>query len=540
MAGSPPDIDALDIAALKVLVLELLEDQAALRAENAELRAENRRLKGLNGPPDIKPSGMDRKARSRAKAKAGRSANKARRGPKKDRVCIDERRVVKAEAPQGSRFKGFEDYLIQDLVCRRHTVLLRRERWLTPDGTHLVAPLPAGTRGHFGPELRRFILAQYHGAQTTVARLVELLRDLGVDISKRQVMRLLNDRQEGFSAEAQAVLRTGLEAAPWVSVDDTGARHGTRNGVTTQIGNDAFTWFATTFSKSRLNFLELLRAAHGDYVVNQAALSYMQGRALCGPVIALLEGATNRRFANQAAWMAHLERLGITARKVHPNPVRIATEGALWGAIVTHGLLGGPGGGPGRDTVILSDDAGQFNVGHHALCWVHTERLIHKLDAFTKRRRREKERIQCRLWWLYADLKAYRENPEPKRRRQLLRRFDALFTSKTDWATLDRLLARIHANKAELLVVLDRPEVPLHTNGSENDIRACVTRRKLSGGTRSEAGRQCRDTFLGLMKTCRKLGISFWDYLGDRLNVPDATHVPPLHSLVKQRCRAMA
>lgn len=296
MAGSPPDIEGLDIAALKVLVLELLEGQAAWRAENAELRAENRRLKGLNGPPDIKPSGMDGQARSRAKAKAGRSANKARRGPKKGRVCIDERRVVKAEAPQGSRFKGFEDYLIQDLVCRRHTVLLRRERWLTADGTHLVAPLPAATRGHFGPELRRFIRAQYHGAQTTVARLVELLRDLGVEISKRQVMRLLNDRQEGFSAEAQAVLRAGLEAAPWVSVDDTGARHGTRNGVTTQIGNDAFTWFATTFSKSRLNFLELLRAAHGDYVVNQAALSYMQGRALCGPVIALLEGATRCRF----------------------------------------------------------------------------------------------------------------------------------------------------------------------------------------------------------------------------------------------------
>lgn len=532
MSGSPPDIDALDIAALKGLVLELLEKVAELERTVSDQRAEIARLKGLNGPPDIRPSGMDQKAQSRSKAKAGRSANKARRGSKKGRVSIDERRVVKVDVPPGSRFKGYEDYLVQDLACRPHTVLLRRERWLTADGCCLVAPLPAGTRGHFGPALRRFVLAQYHGAQTTVERLTGLLRQLGMDISKRQVLRLLNDGQEMFSAESEAVLGAALETAPWVSVDDTGARHRDRNGVTTQLGNDAFAWFSTSFSKSRLNFLELLRVGHSDYMINKAALSYMRGRGLAGSVIARLEGARERRFSDQAAWTAHLERLGITALEVRPNPLCIATEGALWGAIVDHGRLDG--------TVILSDDAGQFKVGRHALCWVHAERLIHKLDAFCERQRREKERIRTRLWWLYADLKAYRENPTRKRRSQLKRRFETLFTTRTGFATLDRLLARLYANKADLLVVLDRPEVPLNTNGSENDIRACVTRRKISGGTRSQAGKQARDTFLGLMKTCKKLGISFWDYLGHRLDVPDAPNVQPLPGLVRQRCRAMA
>ncbi len=536
MAGTPSDIDALDIAALKALVLDLLEKDAVQNAQIAALRAEIARLKGLKGPPDIKPSGMDKKARGRSKAKAGRVANKARRGSKKARVSIDEKRVVKADVPPGSRFKGYEDYLVQDLVCRPLNVLLRRERWQTPGGRCVLAPLPAGTRGHFGPELRRFILAQYHGGQTTVARLAALLGDLGVAISKRQVLRLLNDGQEAFAAEAGAVLCVGLEVAPWVSVDDTGARHRDRNGVTTQIGNDAFTWFATSFSKSRLNFLTLLRAGHQDYVVNQAALSYMHGRALAGPLIARLQGAAKRRFGDEVAWTAHLEGLGITRLKVHPDPVKIATEGAIWGAVVERGLLAGPAG----STVILSDDAGQFKLGCHALCWVHTERLIHKLDAFCARQRREKERIRSRLWWLYADLKAYRENPTRKRRRELGRRFDALFATRTGFVTLDRLLARIQANKAELLVVLDRPEVPLNTNQSENDIRACVTRHKLSGGTRSQAGKQGRDTFLGLMKTCQKLGISFWDYLGDRLEVPGATNVPPLPDLVREKCLTMA
>ena len=193
----------------------------------------------------------------------------------------------------------------------------------------VVAPLPEGAPGHFGPALRRFVLAQYHGAQTTVERLTALLRELGVDIAKRQVLRLLNDGQEIFVEEADAILGAALETAPWVSVDDTGAPHQNGNGVTAQLGNDAFAWFSTSFSKSRLNFLELLRSGHGDYAVNQAALSYMRGRDLAGSVIACLEGAPEQRFADRAAWTAHLERLAIAALKVRPAPLGIATEGAL-------------------------------------------------------------------------------------------------------------------------------------------------------------------------------------------------------------------
>ena len=305
-----------------------------------------------------------------------------------------------------------------------------------------------------------------------------------------------------------------------------GARHADRNGICTRIGNHHFAWFATTFSKSRRNVLELLRAGFEDYVINAAALEYMRARQLPGPVIARLAGHERRRFASQAAWTAHLEDLAITSRSAHPDPLKIATEGALWGSIVERGWL--------KDTVILSDDAGQFNVGRHALCWVHAERLVHKLDTFCEHQRRAKARIQGRIWWLYADLKAYCRDPTPGARRALRARFERLFTSRTRFATLDRLLARLQANRDELLVVLDRPDVPLHTNDAENDIRCQVTRRKISGGTKSPAGRDCRDAFLGLMKTCTKLGIPFWDYLGCRLDAPGAPHVAPLPQLIRQ------
>ena len=389
----------------------------------------------------------------------------------------------------------------------------------------MTAPLPAGIDGHFGPELRRFVLTQYHEGQTTIPRLVKLLRSLGICISKRQVVRLLIQGQDGFVCEAREVLRAGLSSARWITVDDTGARHKASNGFCTQMGNAHFTWFGTTASKSRLNFLELLRAGYDDYVVNAEALAYMRERALAAYVIDRLDAHSDKHFCDRKAWNAHLDGLGITALKVSPDPVQIATEGALWGSVKAHGLLPG--------TVIVSDDAGQFNVGPHGLCWVHAERLVHKLDTFTDENRDAQDAIRDQIWKFYADLKAYRCVPTPEAKAALQARFDSIFTSKTSFVTLDRLLGRLHANKTELLMVLDRPEIPLHTNGSENDIRCHVTRRKVSGGTRSDIGRNCRDAFLSLVKTCAKLKISFWDYLGNRLAVPGAKAIPYLPDIIR-------
>jgi hypothetical protein len=536
----PPDsapLETLSLAELRDLVGTLVAKVADLGAANAALKAENQalrdevaRLKGLPPRPPSRPSGMEQATGGAEPGKGGSKRSRRRRGAKRDREAATAEVVMKAAPPPGSRFKGYQDILVRELTLTPAVVRYRRERWATPSGETVLAPLPAGIVGGFGPGLRRFLLVAHAQGQVTTERLAALLAGIGIEISKRQVVRLLTSRLDDLIAEDREVLRAGLATASWVTVDDTAARHARQDGFTTQIGDGRFTAFRTGRAKSRLTFLSTLRAGHDEYVINEAALEYMGRRALAGPVVEMLAAHPAKVFADAAAWTAHLAGLGIDQLAVTPEPVRIATEGALWGTIQAHGLL--------RGTVIVSDDAGQFRLGEHALCWVHAERLVHKLVPANDQQRRAVELTRTLIWWLYADLKAWQRDPCPRRAAALRARFDRIFTRRTGYVVLDRLLARLHRRKAELLRVLERSEIPLHTNGSENDIRACVTKRKVSGGTMSEDGRTARDVLLGLMKTCRKLGVSFWRYLGDRLRVPAAMSVPPLPDLVRQAAAA--
>ena len=208
--------------------------------------------------------------------------------------------------------------------------------------------------------------------------------------------------------------------------------------------------------------------------------------------------------------------------------MRIATEGALLGAVLRHEI--------NPNLVIVSDDAGQFNVLRHALCWIHAERILATLVGFNATQRKELRQIRTAVWKLYRDLKAYQKKPTQEVKTELTRRFEEICKTQNSFATLNSALKRMHQNKAELLLALERPDLPLHTNLSEGDIREYVKRRKISGGTRSENGRLGRDTFASLKKTCRKLKVSFWGYLNDRIR--NETAIPHLPQLIVQRAQS--
>src|SRR3982751_1376958 len=424
MSSPPlPDLDALSADGLKRLVVQLLARVAALEQENRRLREENARLKKLPKRPRLAPGGMDRAAGARRRRRTGRGG---RRTPP-----ATEERVLTVAAPPGSRRKGYEPYTVQDLVLSSRVVRYRRGRWLTPDGHELVAPLPPEVAGHFGPGIVRYVLMQHVQGQVTTERLLAQLRALGVRIAKGQLVALLTARKDAFHAETDAVLEAGLATARWVTVDDTGARHAGRGETTTHVGDDRFAWFATRPSGSRLGFLELLRAGRPDCVINAAAVAYMLERGVPEAIVTALLAHERHGFADEAAWSAHLATLGFGA-----GSRRLATEAAVVGAIVARGLL--------TDAVIVSDDAGRFDVLSHALCRAHAERHLRRVVCATAEQRRLVDLQRQLVWWLYADLKLYKDEPTPARRAALRARFDRVFGRVTGFAELDATVARIH------------------------------------------------------------------------------------------------
>lgn len=359
----------------------------------------------------------------------------------------------------------------------------------------------------------------YHQCQVTQPLLLEQLTEWDIDISSGQIDALLNGRKEAYHAEKDEILATGLRVSQSITVDDSGARHAGKKGYVLHIGNEFFGWFASTDSKSRINFLSCLHAGSITTQVNAQALAYMHEQGLSVAIREQLQLQAPSAPQCLECWSQHLAGLGITDER----HVRIATEGALLGSLLEKEF--------NPDLAIISDGAGQFAILLHALCWIHAERLIHLTLPFNDGSREAVAQVRTQVWNLYADLKAYKQQPSADQVAPLQERFEAIFTQHTCFVLLNQLLQRLYRRKDELLLVLKRPDIPLHTNGSETDIRDFVKKRKVSGGTRSDLGRQCRDTFASLKKTCRKLGISFWAYLQDRVSLTNA--IAPLPTLIR-------
>jgi hypothetical protein len=323
-----------ELARVRAKYEELEGAFSKLKIEHQAVKDELARLKKLPPRPPQKPSGMDKatdRPESEAKgSKGGRSTE--RRGSNLDKLTVTRTVVVEVEAPMGSRRKGYEDIVVQDVVLNPSVTRYRRERWETPDGETLVAPLDPGIIGGYGPNLHRLVLMLYFQGHMTCEKILALLNGMGVAISKRQVVRLLTARLETFKAEDAAVLNAGLKSAPYVTVDDTGASHRGKAGVTTQIGSYNFTVFRSGESKSRQAFLERLCGGTAYYVVNEAALAYMREHGLARPLIDKLAGHASRAFHCETDWMRHLRALGLADLKVAPNPVRVAEPRRRFGA----------------------------------------------------------------------------------------------------------------------------------------------------------------------------------------------------------------
>lgn len=515
------------VDALLDILRQVLDRVQALEQANQQLRDDNALLKGQKPRPQLRPSILEH-ASPTPMPKERRRGKPTR--PRNSELTIHrEVPLHPSTLPKGAVFKAFEPYVVQDLLIQGDNTRYLRARYDLPEGGSVLAPLPAGVLpvqgGHFGANLVAYILDQYHHAQVTEPLLLEQLWEYGIDISAGQLHALLTENKERFHQERAEVLSAGLAVSSYVGTDDTGARHQGKNGYCTVLGNDLFAYFESSDSKSRLNFLHVLHGPERVYAINETALAYWERHKLPAAVLTPL-GQEPQEGTGEDAWAARLAALAVTDER----HVRIATEGALLGGLIARGVS--------PELVVLSDGAPQFVVLVHAACWVHAERPLAKLVPHNEEHRVAIERVRGQIWELYQALKAYRQQPQPTQRLALTSRFDALVEQRTAYPSINGVLKEMRDHKADLLRVLERPEVPLHNNAMESDIREYVKRRKVSGGTRNAAGRQCRDTFASLKKTCRKLGVRFWEYLQDR--VRGLGQVPRLAALIRQRAQEAA
>lgn len=517
--------------ALGVLAAELSEQKGKVE----ELSAELRRLQKLPRKPKIEASKLDEGPGKKPKGKGGAEGKRpgSEKRQKKKNLPIDEYREVKMEAPgPGWRLVGHRDYVVQDIKVERNNICYRRQVWASPDGQEHIAALPAGVQGHdFGPCLRRYIISLYHGCHVTQPLIYGHLSSLGIDISKGQVNNILNGNVDvaSFADEAEEVLQAGILASAELRVDDTSAPHKGGKGFCTCLNSDFFAYFKSTASKSRANFLKILLGGREEYRINSEALDYCRKQELPAKYFELLKAFEGMALPDAKGFGDFLDLHGIEAAHAR----RTATEAGLIGALAANGFDLG--------TLLHSDGARQFRLFVHSQCWKHAERPLKKLIPHGSAQQALLDAKLGQFWGLYQKLKDYKSGPSAERARlraALEGEFDEICRPVSGFDALSTVLARLKSYKEELLLVLERPIVPLHNNDTERQIREYAKRRKVSGPTRSEAGRLARDTFTSLKKTCQKLGVNFWDYLLDRIE--HRWGIPPLSEIIWQRAQQQA
>lgn len=516
-----PDIPEDQKTPLVQALLRIIQIQSE---EIAHLKDEIAKLKGQKTRPKIPPSNVS----DDAKNKKSRSALKGTKDPHARRQRRYEQRIIEPDAvPPGSRFKGYENYSVQDIHIESSEILFRLAVYIAPDGSRVRGTLPPEySQGHFGVELQAYCIAQYFQCHVTEPLLLDQLYEMGIDISPAELSNILIQGKEQFHKESKEVLDAGIRYSDFLNTDDTSARHKGKNGYCTMVGSPLFSYFESTSSKSRINFLRILQGGQEIYAITEESLNYAFEKGLSDGALDRLEKHEGRSFKDRTTWEAFLKK-----QKIHgDDECRTATEAALVGGSFKAGI--------NLHVPIISDAAPQFVLFLNGLCWVHEERHYRKLIPVSESERVEIDKMRSEIWDFYETMKLFKLQPSLDQQSQLSKRFDEIFNANYESNGLQALMANTRSRKEGLLLVLTRPFLPLHNNDCERDIREYAKRRKISGSTRSEAGRKARDTFTSLKKTCRKLHVAFWSYVRDRLS--DEQIVPRLADLIIKRAKATA
>jgi len=533
----PNAIQDLDGARQAIIhLLNLIEDLTAdLREAQAEiqrLRDENNRLKGEQGKPTIKPNqkpappnpSNHSSERERHKPQAWKKRSKV------DQIHIDREQVLPIDPqvlPSDAEFKGHDPVVVQDLILRTDNVRFLKEKYYSPtQGQSYLAALPKGYVGEFGPGIKSTVLVWYYGLNTSEPKILELLTQVGIHISAGQLSNLLIQKQDVFHTEKTAVYEAGLRASPYQNIDDTATRVNGVNQHCHVIGSPLYTAYFTLEKKDRLAVLDVLRNdAPRLYRLNAQAYTWLEPFAVPAAALAQLHTFPQEQDLSETEFARHLDEQLLPLASLHRKHILEAAAVAAYQHQTTWPIV---------DTLVC-DDAGQFKglTAHLGLCWVHDGRHYKKLEPAVALHRQQLDTFLGRYWEFYHKLLDYPAQPSGERAAQLRQAFDELFASVTGYTVLDKRIAKTKAKKTQLLLVLEHPEIPLHNNLAELGARLRVRKRDVSYGPRTSAGKKAWDTFMTLGATTKKLGVSFYQYIYDR--VSGKRQLPNLADLVTQQ-----
>lgn len=516
------------------LIEELYIENEKLKAENQKLRDEINLLKGEQGKPDIPSSKKKQKGNisSENERKKQEPPTKKRNKAKKHKIEINRTeicRVDQTDLPDDAVFKGYRPVVVQGILIKTDNVEYKKEIYYSPSQNKTyVGKLPIGVEGEFSPEIKSLVYTMKHVSNMSESKILEFLENIGIHISSATISRILTKNNELFDQEKDDIVLAGISSTRYQQIDDTCGRVNGQNHFVQILCNPFYTAYFTIPHKDRLSILKILQGSEiKNYNFNEEAFTLLENFKLNKNMIAQIRDMVFGQILDNEQMEQLLEKILPDPGKGKNLRKRIMEAGAIaaYQQQTDYPVI----------PILLSDDARQFKLitKWQALCWVHDGRNYKSLHPIVPLHKEKLEKFLDRYWNYYGKLLEYKKNPSSQMAEILSAEFDKLFSSKTKYQALDERIAKTKANKAQLLLVLEYPELPLHNNDAELGARAQVRKRDISLHTMTKDGTKANDTFMTIVQTAKKLGVSSYKYIHDR--VSKSFCMPSLSALIEEK-----
>jgi len=497
-------------------IIEILsEDINTLKAEIQKLRDEINLLKGEQTKPKILGSKKNDDMSSENERKERNPLKTRDSNARKDKIEIHHTeicRVDKSILPNDAVFKGYSCVTIRDIIVEPWNTKYKREVFYSPSERKTYSgDLPDGVKGEFGPGIQTHVLNLYHVANVSEPKIHELLENMGILISIATISRIITENNDLFHEEKSDIFKSGLNSTTYQQIDDTSARVNGNNWYTQIICNPYYAAYFTVPHKNRETILDILLCGNEKmYCFNDEAFKLMEMFNVSRFWVEKLSSFEGETCTNEEM---NLKMDYVFSPTGHKNTKTRVFEACAIAAY--HQMTNIP-----VVTTLLSDDAPQFSklTLQHAHCWIHDGRNYKKLRPTVPYYKDKLKAFLDRYWDYYAKLCDFKISPDAEVANLLEAEFDQLFSTITGYQQLDERIRKTKEKKKSLLMVLTMPEIPLHNNAAELAARVKVRKRDVSLQTVTDKGTKANDTFMTIVQTAKKLSVSAYAYIYDRVS----------------------